>query len=175
MATIENKEKEHKQSQQGEKQVFYFNDEGKLVVETNKGVWVDGEKFVKMIGEFVCNAKTLGTIVGQLKGIKVEIGNETTRLIDRSSFYSITSSRDILKETSYCVLGVDDERVSEIIEKKSEERAKELKEGEENKYLEILKEQNKELADRNYSLSKSIDNYNNQPWWKRMFKKIEVK
>ena len=48
-------------------QKFYFTDDGKLVVESNKGVWVDGTPYVKMYGNFTCNAKTMGIIITQLK------------------------------------------------------------------------------------------------------------
>ena len=64
----------HQQSQQK----FYFNEEGKLVVESNKGVWVDGEQHVKMYGNFSCNARTMGMIIHQLKGIKVAVGATIT-------------------------------------------------------------------------------------------------
>ena len=53
------------------KQVFFFNDEGKLIVKTNNGLWVDGEQSVKMYGDFVCNAKTLGTIIAFFKDKQV--------------------------------------------------------------------------------------------------------
>ena len=71
---MENERKDYKEKTNYGKQVFYFNDKGQLVVETNKGVWVDGEKFVKMYGDFTCNAKTMGEIIHQLKGIAVEVG-----------------------------------------------------------------------------------------------------
>lgn len=57
----------------GNRQVFYFNDEGKLIVESNKGVWSDGVPYVKMYGNFQCNAKTLEAIIKQFKGIQVEV------------------------------------------------------------------------------------------------------
>lgn len=69
----ENKQEKHTPPAQK----FYFNEEGKLVVETNKGVWVDGEQYVKMYGNFSCNAKTIGIIIEKFKGIKVDVEMST--------------------------------------------------------------------------------------------------
>lgn len=71
---MENERKENKRQFVEDKgQKFYFNEDGKLIVESNKGVWTDGEQFVKMYGSFTCNAKTLGVIIKQFKGIQVEV------------------------------------------------------------------------------------------------------
>ena len=48
-------------------QKFYFGEDGKLIVESNRGIWVDGEQYVKMYGNFTCNAKTIGAIISKLK------------------------------------------------------------------------------------------------------------
>lgn len=55
-------------------QVFWFDDDGKLIVETNKGIIADGEAVTKMYGTFTCNAKTLGMIIAELKGKRVAVG-----------------------------------------------------------------------------------------------------
>ena len=150
---MENDKREYKERKSFDKQIFYFNDKGQLVVESNKGVWVDGEKFVKMYGDFVCNAKTMGEIIHQLKGIAVETGR-----VFRSAF-------DL---EYYCVLGASKERIEEYEHElaKQEFVSKEIAE---------LQKQIGEDGDRIYELKKSIENFNKLPWWKRIFKKIEVK
>ena len=100
---MENERKEYKEKTNYGKQVFYFNDKGQLVVESNKGVWVDGEKFVKMYGDFTCNAKTMGEIIHQLKGIAVEVGQY------EKAIYSSEPGN----LTAYCVLGASQERIEE--------------------------------------------------------------
>ena len=135
------------------KQVFFFNDEGKLIVKTNNGLWVDGEQSAKMYGDFTCNAKTMGEIIHQLKGIAVEVGRQFVDFNDLEL---------------YCVLGASQERI--------EEYEKELAKQEfVNKEIEELQKQCGEDGDKIYELKKSIENYNRLPWWKRIFKKIEVK
>ena len=113
---------EKKDYKQQNIQKFYFNEDGQLVVESNNGVWVDGEQFVKMYGNFVCNAKTMGAIIAKLKGITVEVGNIYTYINHDREFYDIRRGADILEEQSYCVLGVDNEKIEEIIEEKAEEK-----------------------------------------------------
>lgn len=149
---MENERKEYKERKIFDKQqCFYFNDKGQLVVESNKGVWVDGEKFVKMYGDFTCNAKTMGEIIHQLKGIAVEVGQYEPGNL-----------------TAYCVLGASQERI--------EEYEKELAKQEfVNKEIEELQKQVGEDGDKIYELKKSIYDYNRIPWYKRIFKKIEVK
>jgi len=150
---MENDKKEYKEKKSFDKQIFYFNDKGQLVVESNKGVWVDGEKFVKMYGDFTCNAKTMGEIIHQLKGIAVEVGRQFVNFNDLEL---------------YCVLGASKERIEEYERElaKQEFVSKEIAE---------LQKQVGEDGDKIYELKKSIEKFNRLPWWKRMFKKIEVK
>ncbi|MBQ3989558.1 MAG: hypothetical protein II630_01840 [Bacteroidales bacterium] len=149
---MENDKREYKERKPFDKQFFYFNEKGQLVVESNKGVWVDGEKFVKMYGDFVCNAKTMGEIIHQLKGIAVETGRVFKNAFDLEY---------------YCVLGASKERIEEYEHElaKQEFVSKEIEE---------LQKQVGEDGDRIYELKKSIENFNRLPWWKRMFKKVEV-
>ena len=155
---MENDKREYKERKSFDKQIFYFNDKGQLVVESNKGVWVDGEKFVKMYGDFTCNAKTMGEIIHQLKGIAVEVGQ----------YEKAIYSAEQCNLTAYCVLGVSKERI--------EEYEKELAKQEfVSKEIEELQKQCGEDGDKIYELKKSIEKFNRLPWWKRMFKKIEVK
>lgn len=150
-------------------QKFYFNDEGQLVVESNKGVWVDGEPHVKMYGNFVCNAKTMGTIIAKLKGITVEVGNINTYINHNREYYDIRRGADILEEQSYCVLGVDNEKIEEIIERKAEEKA-------EKKYQQKLIETEFETnREHHAALLLACEKFNALPWYERMFRKIEIK
>lgn len=75
-------------------QYFYFNDDGKLVVESNKGVWVDGEQHVKMYGNFSCNAKTMGIIIEKFKGFRVLVA----KYLDNRYVADIVNPSDIEKE-----------------------------------------------------------------------------
>ena len=150
-------------------QKFYFNDDGKLVVESNKGVWVDGEPYVKMYGNFSCNAKTLGAIISKLKGITVEVGNINTYINHNREYYDIRRGADILEEQSYCVIGVDNEKIEEIIEQKAEQKAEE-------KYQQKLTETEFETNCKLHAaLLLACEKFNALPWYKRMFKKIEIK
>lgn len=162
---------EKKDYKQQNIQKFYFNDEGQLVVESNKGVWVDGEPYVKMYGNFSCNAKTMGEIIHQLKGIRVEIGDKNTYIVNREEHYDMRRRYDVLEEECYCVIGVNDKRLSEIIEQKAEEKAEEHN----NNYTRSLERKTGEDGDKIYKLEKSIKDFNALPWYKRMFKKIEIK
>ena len=68
----------------------------------------------------------------------------------------------------YCVLGAS----KESIEKYEHELAKQEFVSKE---IEELQKQIGEDGDKIYELKKSIEKFNKLPWWKRMFKKIEVK
>lgn len=89
-------------------QKFYFTDEGKLVVESNKGVWVDGEPHVKMYGNFTCNARTMGIIIEKFKGYKVLV----EKLRDDEYATEIVNPSDIEKqynnELSYLQKKIED-------------------------------------------------------------------
>lgn len=148
---MENDKREYKERKPFDKQIFYFNDKGQLVVESNKGVWVDGEKFVKMYGDFVCNAKTLEAIIKQFKGIQVEV--DTTP---------------------------EEQKVNEFIEFLHKQY-----ENVEKKYDELSAKKEARINNLSVQVSKlkeditkrdgSISKFNELPWWKRLFKKIEVK
>lgn len=170
---MENEKKEYKEKKSFDKQIFYFNDKGQLVVESNKGVWVDGEKFVKMYGDFVCNAKTMGEIIHQLKGIAVEVGElkyVTKEDVDKYG-WGITYMQELVKSQTRCILGASKERIEEY----EKELAKQEFVNKEIEEIEKLQKQVGEDGDRIYELKKSIESFNRLPWWKRMFKKVEVK
>lgn len=97
---------ERKQEQRP--QYFYFNDDGKLVVESNKGVWVDGEQHVKMYGNFTCNAKTMGIIIEKFKGYKVLV----EKILDDEYSAEIVNPSDMEKqynkELSYLQKKIED-------------------------------------------------------------------
>jgi hypothetical protein len=144
-----------KKEKAGREQRFYFNEDGKLVVESNKGVWVDGQQFVKMYGVFTCNAKTMGKIIHAMQGTPVEIGMEevVTHTIDNPTDVILHLHKRTLEH--YCVLGVDKKRIDDYVQELAT-RAVAVKEN-------IIK-----------CYADAISRYNELPRWKRWFKKIKV-
>ena len=144
-----------KKEKAGREQRFYFNEDGKLVVESNKGVWVDGQQFVKMYGVFTCNAKTMGKIIHAMQGTPVEIGMEevVTHTIDNPTDLILHLHKRTLEH--YCVLGVDKKRIDDYVQELAT-RAVAVKEN-------IIK-----------CYADAISRYNELPRWKRWFKKIKV-
>lgn len=163
-------------------QIFYFNEQGQLVVESNKGVWVDGEEYVKMYGDFSCNAKTMGEIIDKMRGIPVEVGAEEK--IKFSTDAVIDDILGIQEHTilHYCVLGADKSRILEYEKALAEQHyatdrmksmSEELKTAKKD-----IRESGKIIDNLDNDLKylrKKIENYNHLPWWKRMFKKIKLK
>ena len=152
-------------------QKFYFTDDGKLVVESNKGVYVDGQQYVKMYGNFTCNAKTIGAIISHLRGIRVAVGDENTYVIERREMYDMRRNCDILEEKTYCILGVENDVIDDVLDKKAHEIAKTEFAGKVSEYEHRISEE----SDKNYKLEKAITAFNAIPWYKRMFKKIGIK
>ena len=146
---MENDKREYKERKSFDKQIFYFNENGQLVVESNKGIWVDGEKYVKMYGDFTCNSKTLGTIIAFFKDKQVIIG-EKWRQSDGHG-----------ETVEFCLVEADN-NINEMLDHKNELA---------NKWY---KEYN-DIHDKNDELKDMVEKFNKLPWWKRMFKKIEVK
>ena len=160
-------------------QKFYFAEEGQLVVESNKGVWVDGEQYVKMYGSFVCNAKTMGMIIQAMKGHPVEIGVE--EIVRHSRDNIVDELLNIYQHTieHYCVLGVDGTRIDEYLtglaEKKFTnyeiEQAKKDKEDWHKIAEQNINDYNKTLGEHR-KLMAIVEDHNDLPWYKR-FKKIK--
>ena len=142
---MENDKREYKERKAFDKQIFYFNDKGQLVVESNKGVWVDGEKFVKMYGDFVCNAKTLGIVISKFKGCSAIA--KDIRLV--GAFNTPFVCETIVNPT---------EEDNTLIDE-----------------LKNVTMQRDGLIDKKNAYRKAIESFNRLPWWKRMLKKIEVK
>ena len=175
---MEDKEvKEYKKAQK-----FYFTENGQLVVESNKGVWVDGEQFVKMYGNFLCNAKTMGMVIQRLKGIPVEIGVEENVKFTKDSV--VDELLDIHKHTinTYCILGVDKNRIEEYCERLAIKRytteALRLAQEARDEYRKQAKELLSTIEEKNAqlcSIKNQIEVYNSLPWYKRVFKKIDIK
>ena len=139
------------------KQVFFFNDEGKLIVKTNNGLWVDGEQSVKMYGNFTCNAKTLGIIIEKFKGFPVVVMETKSDMQgDEFSNYPFYKTIAIVNPTD------DDKYLKKTVEDLTEQRN-------------LSVESELKCEKENEKFAKSIAAYNRLPWWKRMFKKIEVK
>lgn len=163
-------------------QVFYFSEKGELVVESNKGIWVDGEQYVKMYGNFTCNAKTMGEIIHKLKGIKVEVGVEEK--IIRTNEYAKDAWKIEDQHTiqHYCVLGAEKKRIDEYecelahmhFETRKIAALKAQLEEEKEKTEEYAKKY-REARSQIGTLEKSVELYNELPWWRRIFKKVEVK
>lgn len=126
-------------------QKFYFTDDGKLVVESNKGIWVDGEQYVKMYGNFVCNAKTMGIIINKFKESPVIV--KDIRLIGSLNIPFVCES--IVNPTEEDNVLIDE--------------------------LKNVTEQKDKLIDMKNAYREAIENFNALPWYKRMFKKIEIK
>lgn len=164
----------HQQSQQK----FYFNEEGKLVVESNKGVWVDGEQHVKMYGNFSCNARTMGMIIHKLKGIPVAVGaKETVRHSHDDVVDSILHVYDHTIE-HYCILGVDEDAVNKYVEKlaidKYTSEKIEIEKTKAQQEVDHYKSQIETYRKAYITLREKVIKYNSIPWYKRMFKKIEI-
>jgi hypothetical protein len=126
-------------------QKFYFTDDGKLVVESNRGVWVDGEQYVKMYGNFVCNAKTMGIIINKFKESPVIV--KDIRLIGALNIPFMCES--IVNPTEEDNVLIDE--------------------------LKNVTIQRDGLIDRKDAYKKAIEQFNSLPWYKRLFKKIEIK
>ena len=163
---MENEKREYKERKSFDKQIFYFNDKGQLVVESNKGVWVDGEQYVKMYGNFTCNAKTMGIIISQLKNMPAF----TSRKKCKTVIDAITGDKECLTESIECIINPNAEQaglLSEISHKdgKIEKLNDEIKE---------LRKQFNDASDRELAERKAIERFNSLPWYKRIFKKIEI-
>ena len=178
---MEDKYKEKKENY-NRQQKFYFNDEGELVVETNKGVIVDGENFVKAYGDFTCNARTLGEIVRRLKGINVEIGVEEKLVIVNQTVKDAWGLDDTHTIQHYCVLGASEERVREYEKELAKSKYSSANEKRLESRLNNMSVQNesikKEIDELRHLIDKkkiAIEDFNRLPWWKRIFKKIEIK
>lgn len=179
---MEYEKKEPKEKRTFPKQVFYFNDEGELVIETNKGLIVDGDKYVKTYGDFTCNAKTLGEIVRQLKGVRVEIGVEEKIVIVHEAVKDAWGIEDQHTFNHYCILGASEERVKEYEKelaksKHSSENERRLESRLNNMSVqnESLKNEISELKGLIDRKDNAIDKFNRLPWLKRIFKKVEVR
>ena len=158
-------EKKDYNKQQQSLQKFYFTDDGKLVVESNKGVWVDGEQYVKMYGNFSCNAKTMGIIISQLKNMPAFISREKCSVV----IDAITGDKECLTESIGCIINPNVEQTGLLSEISN-------KDGKIEKLNDEIKKLNKQLDDaydQRGAEHEAIERFNALPWYKRMFKKIE--
>ena len=136
------------------RQVFFFNNEGKLVIQTNNGVIDDGVEKVRLKGFFSCNAKTMGIILSQINKIPVALKKEYSGYFPM--YDTIINPSDIQKEL-----------VQEIEEARKEATKK----------AEIVAkyaEEKMAVANKMDEISAKIKEYNELPWWKRMFKMVEI-
>lgn len=164
---MENEKKDNKRQYIDDKgQRFYFNDEGELVVETNKGVWVDGKQYAKMYGNFTCNAKTLGIIIERFREMPAVVSEmfkyEYFRMEPPFDGAPCLESCCIVNPTD------DDKKLLAKIE------CYEARNNNMNKQVEDLKVK---IEDKKANLARywsAIDKFNRLPWYKRIFKKVEV-
>ena len=171
---MENNEREIKKPTQK----FYFTEEGKLIVESNKGVWVDGDQYVKMYGKFECNAKTMGEIISRLRNTPVEVGVEEKLVICRDRVY-----RDIMGVEEehtikhYCVLNPSEEHIKEYANNLYQQRIEEL-ENELNKLRategRCIDKCKEECEAKCKAITEAVEVYNKLPWYKRMSKKVAL-
>lgn len=162
-------------------QKFYFNNQGKLIVESNSGVWADGEQFCKMYGIFTCNAKTMGEIIHRIQGMPVEIGVKETLRISKDELVDELLNVNQHTIQHYCVLGASKARIREYEESLAKQHYTDQRMramcDENQKLRKDLRETSAELNDASddfLRIKKTIERYNNLPWWKRMFTKVEV-
>lgn len=174
-------EKDNYKREEGKPQKFYFNNEGKLIVESNKGIWADGEQFVKMYGIFTCNANTMGEIIHKTEGMPVEIGAEEIVRLSKDAIVDELLHVNQHTIQHYCVLGASKARIHEYEEslaKQNYERKRMKSMSDEIQSLrKDLKETSKQFNDASddvLHIKKVIDKFNAMPWWKRMFKKVEI-
>lgn len=151
----------------GNRQVFYFNDEGKLIVESNKGVWSDGVPYVKMYGNFTCNAKTLGIIINKFKGCPVVVSNAR-----RLDYFSMEPPYDGMPISEiFAAIVNPSEKDKGLIAKI------ECYEARNNNMNEQVNDLKAELDARKKDFARyynAVDKFNKLPWWKRVFKKVKV-
>lgn len=159
-------EKKDYNKQQQPLQKFYFTDDGKLVVESNKGVWVDGEQYVKMYGNFSCNAKTMGIIISQLKNMPAVTSRKKCKVV----INAMTGDKECLTESIECIINPNAEQAGLLSEISN-------KDGKIEKLNDEIKKLNKQLDDaydQRGAEHEAIERFNFLPWYKRMFKKIEI-
>lgn len=158
---------EKKDYRQQNVQKFYFNEDGQLVVESNKGVWVDGTPYVKMYGNFSCNAKTMGIIISQLKNMPAFTSREKCKVV----INAITGDKECLTESVGCIINPSAEQAGLLSEISH-------KDGKIEKLNDEIKKLNKQLDDaydQRDTEHKEIERFNALPWYKRILKKIEIK
>lgn len=152
-------------------QKFFFNEEGSLVVESNKGIWVDGAQYVKMYGNFQCNAKTLGIIINKFKGCPVVVSetlkNTYSTMFEKCGFVGDFGC-DFVESIAIVNPTEDDKKLVEKIERY------EVRNENMNEQVKQLKEELNMHKEMSYKLQENIHKFNKLPWWKRMFKKVEV-
>lgn len=131
------------------RQPFYFNEDGELVIETTRGIYVDGQPNTRMTGIFTCNAKTMAQVMAIITGKPAKLVSS-----DDGTYMAIEDSK-LGKEIAMC-----HEQTTERLAKLEEERK-------------MVRVQAEELG-RSVAECKVCKAYNALPWWKRMFKKIEL-
>lgn len=133
---------EENKKQEQRPQYFYFNEDGKLVVESNKGIIVDSEQTVKLYGNFVCNNKVMAQIMAIVHGKVFSFEGANLGYV--------------------CVDDTETARQLSEWSKKSEEIAGKIT------------AEMKERATWGTELRDKVERFNSLPWYKRIFKQIEL-
>lgn len=164
-------------------QKFYINDEGKLVVESNNGVIVDGNSSVICSGTFTCSAHTMGEIIAKLNGVPVEIGVKERIVIRNKVTKDVMNLEDIHTIDRYCIVGVKDDNIKSYFGSIGDALVNAL-----NNKVDSLESQKQQLADnvtwlqsrykklsiQNGDYEVIVHKFNEMPWYRRLFKKIKL-
>lgn len=82
------------------KQAFYFNENNEFIVESNKGIIVNGDRQVRLHGIFTCNSRTMAQIVALVE-------NKPAMFV-KDDIYVVTDENTIAREIEKQNKKVDD-------------------------------------------------------------------
>ena len=94
-------------------QKFYFNQDGKLVIETSKGYMCDGNASIRLNGLFACDEVTMQALAKQLTGVTVEVDDGKIPHVEASAVLEALE-KDLKKDYAEAVKNIE-EAFSEII------------------------------------------------------------
>ena len=125
----------------------------------------------------------MGMIIHQLKGIPIEIAEMIYSNRERTTWYNFDKEdgfcNDHFNPACCCVLGASEERIKEYEEKLAEKHYTNLSIDTAKLAIQHEKDSYKSEIDtlkKAYShLRDNVIAFNALPWYKRMFKKIEIK
>lgn len=150
------------------RQPFYFNEDGEFVIETTRGIYIDGQPNTRMTGIFTCNAKTMAQVMAIITGKPVKLlkFTEAEKIFGPPPHWlSSITYNDTYMAIDNSEIGKEIKRLNQKFE---EERAKDKRELD--KMITEQEQATKELERQ----IKILSHYNALPWWKRIFKKIKI-